>query len=84
MKSPRKRAIVKAMKKHATRLVDKYSSVEQARICSGVGIISQKEEITLLDSMTHYGEILWRIYPNYDYRKYPYNLWWTEELVNGI
>lgn len=84
MKSPRKRAIVKAMKKHATRLVDKYSSVEQARITMGISIISQKEEWAMLDSMTHYGEILWRIYPDYDYGKYPYNIWWTEELINGI
>lgn len=84
MKTVRKRAVVKAMKKHATRLVDKYLSVEQARICCGVGIISRKDELAMLDSMTHYGEILWRIYPNYDYKKYPFNLWWTEELVNSV
>ena len=83
MKSPRKRAVVKAMKKDAIRLVDKYSSIEQARICCGIGISTSQEEARLYRLMDHYGEMILRLYPR-DYRAYPYTMWWAEEITNGI
>ena len=83
MKTVRKRAIVKSMKKHATKLVDKYSSIEQARICCGIGIAKPQEETELHRLMDHYGEMVLRLYPR-DYRAYPYTMWWAEEITNGI
>lgn len=84
MKSPRKRAIVNSMKEHAVRLVTQYNHVEYIRNCVGANAMSEKAEWAMLDSMKHYGEILWRIYPDYDYKQYPFTLWWTEELTNMV
>ena len=60
MKSIRKKAIIRAMKHDACKLLNEYFRVEHTRATHGVSIISEERESAICWTLEGYGEIIER------------------------
>ena len=73
MKSIRKRKIIKVMKPHAIKLMDKLYWSEDIKIQWATGGLSEKEEYRLSDTLNGYANIIERSIS--DYPRVIENIW---------
>lgn len=64
MKVKRKRKIAKLIKPHAISLMNEYFNNEHTLAVFGVSVISDKRELEISETLSHYAHILYRNFYN--------------------